>query len=263
MKNCIFAFLVVGLSMLHGAETRNLIQVFSPPSTEVPNKNSRIDYELNLEDQTFFVHIPANYDGSKAFGLIVYIPAADRGALPHGWEPILEQRNMLFVRPQKAINSMATEKRLGLGVIAATKMQEDYRIDPKRVYAAGTSGGARMASMLGFYQSDLFRGTVQSCGSNFPRPVLRVRGVIQDRDNGEEYGIMAASDAEYESAKIHVRFVIITGPADFRYENLHDLYDGGYKKHGFSALLIDDPVMTHEPCSGESLRTALDFIEKT
>ena len=42
------------------------------------------------------------------------------------------------------------------------------------LYAAGFSGGARMSSLLGFYQSDVFHGTIQNCGTDFYRAVPMV-----------------------------------------------------------------------------------------
>ena len=50
--------------------------------------------------------------------------------------------------------------RMGVAIDAALNIQKRYRIDPKRVYAAGVSGGGRVASMLGVSYADVKRGGV-------------------------------------------------------------------------------------------------------
>jgi len=255
----LFALLVVNLG---GAESRDRIETFVGDLPKVSARSPRIDYEIDLQRETFAIHVPANYDGSQPYGLIVFIPAAGLtvGA-PNGWAQVLEERRLLLVVPQNAVNGVAKATRLGLGVVAALKMQERYRIDPRRIYAAGISGGARIACRLGFYQSDLFRGTIQSCGSDFPRVVPRMKAVPLDRDQGQEYGVMEATETEAQRARTNVRFVIATGPGDFRYGNLFDIFHGGFMRDGYKAGFIDVPEMRHAVCSGETLRRALDFLD--
>lgn len=232
------------------------------PAPKVSNPNPQIDYKVDLQTEPYVVHIPVNYDGSKPFGLIVFIPAGGAmTAVPKGWDKILEARQLLFVCPQRALNSCEQPHRMGLAVTGALKMQELYKIDPQRVYVAGISGGARTASDLGFYQSDIFRATIQSCGSDFTREVPRVVAVPLDRDKGGTYGVIAATEAEIKNARENVRFVIITGPGDFRHGNLLDIYSGGFLKDGFKAKLFDVPKMNHETCDATTLTQALDFIE--
>jgi hypothetical protein len=170
---------------------------------------------------------------------------------------------MLLVIPQKAVNTLEEADRLGLGVIAAERIQERYKVDSRRVYAAGISGGARAACALGIYQSDVFTGTIQSCGTEFPHPVAQVKAVPLDRDHGEIYGVLKASGEEVQQSRDRVRFVIVTGSGDFRYANLLDIYNGGFVRDGYKATLIDVPGMKHEVCNADALGRALDFIEGT
>jgi hypothetical protein len=249
---------------LSGAESSDKIEAFAGEVPTVSARSSSINCEIDLQKERFAIHVPANYNGSQSFGLIVFIPASDQTArVPSGWDKVLEERQLLLVIPQRALNSLDGATRLGLGVVAAQKMQERYRIDRHRVYAAGISGGARAACRLGFYQSDLFRGTIQSCGADFPRAVPRVKAVPLDQDHGQDYGVIKASEMEVRQAREDVRFVIITGPGDFRYGNLLDIYYGGFNQDGFKATLIDIPEMKHEVCSGETLRRALDFLDSS
>lgn len=232
------------------------------PLPKIPVQNPQIDYQIDLKTEPYFIHIPASYDGTKPFGLIVFIPAAgSMKALPKGWEKVLNDRQLLFICPPRAINSCENNHRMGLAVIGALKMQELYKVDSQRVYAAGISGGARTASVLGFYQSDIFRATIQSCGSDFPREVPRVVAVPLERDKGGTYGVCGATPEEIKNSREKVKFVIITGPGDFRHGNLLDIYTDGFVKDGYKAKLLDFPKMKHEICDTDALTQALDFIE--
>jgi len=144
-----------------------------------------------------------------------------------------------------------------MGALEAMKM---YRVDPNRVFVAGFSGGARMAGMLGFYEADLFRGTIQNCGADFYRPVPIVEATSQTDTLGKPYGVLEASAKEVEDAK-SVRFVLVTGGNDFRHGNISDLFHGGFEKEGFHARIFDVPGMGHDICGGETLARILDFLE--
>ena len=143
--------------------------------------------------------------------------------------------------------------------MAAMEMMRNYRIDPNRVYAAGFSGGARIASCLAFWHPEIFRGTIQSCGSDFPRPVSHQYATGQDAST---YGLFDGSVPEDCSrTKASVKFVIITGPGDFRHGNLLDIYNYGFMPDGYRAKLIDIPTMGHQICGPNALGAALDFLK--
>jgi predicted esterase len=173
---------------------------------------------------------------------------------------VLDDRKYIFVAAQNAGNDQPRGRRLGLAVMAALKAMKIYHIDPKRVYAAGFSGGARMSGLLGFYQSDIFRGTIQNCGADFYKSVPIVDATSQVDTAGHPYGLLEASGADVRGAR-SVRFVLITGTNDFRRSNILDIFHGGFEKDGFQAKLFDVPGMEHDICDGETLSRALDFLE--
>jgi hypothetical protein len=236
------------------AQTQNA----SPPALD-----SNIDGNLDPKQETFVDVIPKQYNERPGWGLIVYIDSQDACAqLPAGWEAVLAQRKLLATIPQKAGNEQFISRRLGLAVLAANQMMAAHKIDPKRVYAAGLSGGARMAGMLGFYDPALFKGTIQSCGADFYEKVPQVARRSADDTPDDTYGLMHCTDDEIAAGKAGARFVFITGTHDFRHAAIVDIFHGGYEKAGFTAKLIDVPKMQHGPCGAKQLSAAIDFLEK-
>lgn len=206
------------------------------------------------------MYVPPNYTGSEPYGLIVFTFADPQARLPVGWQAVLDARKYLFVAAENAGNDQPRARRLGLAVMGAMQVMKEYRIDSKRVYAAGFSGGARMAGLLGFYQSDVFRGTVQNSGADFYRPVPVVEATSLVDTAGRPYGLLVASNNEVRQAR-SVRFVLITGTNDFRRGNILDIFHGGFERDGFKAKLLDVPGMSHDICDGETLARAIDFLE--
>ncbi len=229
---------------------------------EMPRNNSAVDYDQSLMVEKFLLARPTNFDPEKTYGLIVFVSPVDEPALPLLWSPVLVERDLLMICPKDAGNDQDPARRAGLAIAAAYAMSEEYKIDPDRVYAAGLSGGARIASSIAFYHPELFSGTIQSVGSDFIRPVPQVRAETQEMGEGALYGEMRGSDeVDVGAVKERVRFVIITGNNDFRYGNLQDIYQGGFQSDGYQAKFLDVPGMAHRICQPEALAEALDFIE--
>jgi len=238
----------------------SFIQSFDGPPPALPLRSTHIKYDFEPAHEEFLVHIPANYDGRRDFGLIVFISADNAFAdLPRGWDLVLADHNLLFVAPQAAGNDQPVDRRYGLAVLAADEMLTHYRVDPARTFVAGFSGGARIAGDLGFYQSDVFHGTIQDCGADFYRPVHQGHPLAADTPPGD-YGLISASPQEVDNARQNVRFALITGTRDFRHGNILDLYDG-FTDDGFTAKLFDVPNMPHTYCDAATLARAVSFVD--
>jgi len=224
--------------------------------------DAHVRYDLDPNTEGFFVYFPAAYNGRESYGLIVFTDSQDRAlGLPWGWQAVLDSRKYIFIAAQNAGNDQLRNRRLGLAVLGALKLINEYRIDHNRVYAAGFSGGARMAGMLGFYQADVFRGTIQNSGVDFYRRVPIVAATSQLDTAGQPYGVFQASPEEIAGAK-KVRFAIITGTNDFRRGNILDIFHGGFERERFQARLFDIPGMGHDVCDGRTLSQVLDFLEQ-
>jgi len=257
---CASVTLAVCFAMSQGPKLK--LTSFPPQVNINVKKNDQVDYSIDLSKQRYAIFVPPNFNSKERFGLVVYIPPFDNwDELPGGWDSVLARHKLLLVAPQQAGNSCQHEHRLGAGIVGALAAIQNYNLDRARIYAAGLSGGARTAGGMACYQSDLFSGTIQDCGADFYRPVPHVRSQNWTDSQGNQYGNMPVSDEDAMRARSKVRFVLITGPGDFRRGNILDLYEGGFKPLGFACKLLDVPGQQHADCSGETLEQALTFIE--
>jgi hypothetical protein len=248
-------------SVAKAQQSGDFVTAFGGERLAPKNRNSHVVYDLNPGAERFFVHVPANYAADTEYGLIVFTDADEQiDRVPNDWAKILDRRKFLFVAAENAGNNQDTNRRLGLAVLGALEMMKRYRINPNRVYAAGFSGGARMSGLLGFFQPDMFHGTIQNSGADFYTRVPTVYASSWVSTTGQPYGQFEATLGEIARAK-RVRFVLITGTNDFRRGNILDIYNGGFVKQHFAAKLIDVPSMDHAICDAATLSAALDFIE--
>jgi dienelactone hydrolase len=246
------------------AQARTLFGAFKGSVPPAPSRSRHIDYLLQPSREAYFVRLPGSYTGNKPYGLIVFIHSGDEvRSVPPGWAEVLDDNNLLFVAAQNSGNQHPIGRRLGLAVLGALEMKSSYKVDGMRIYTAGFSGGARMSNELAFYQSDLFKGTIQNCGADFYTELPRKEATSTVDTLGQPYGlaIADATAGEIERAKRGVRFVLITGSQDFRRGNILDIYNYGYAAHGFQAKLMDLADMGHDVCDGKALARAIAFLE--
>lgn len=243
------------------SRTGTFFTVFGGTNLTPKRPSSHIAYNLDPAKERYLIHVPPSYSGTDPYGLIVFVDASDEvSSLPTGWQIELDARRYIFVAAQNSGNDQIRGRRLGLAVLGALEVMKQYRVDPQRVFVAGFSGGARMAGMLGFYQSELFQGTIQNCGADFYRSVPIAQATSQVDTTGKPYGVLEASQDDIAGAK-HVKFALVTGSNDFRHGNVLDIFHGGFEQDGFQAKLFDVPGMGHDTCNAETLIRILDFLE--
>jgi hypothetical protein len=228
---------------------------FDPALPQVVNRAVDVDYHFDLAKESFEIFVPKNYSGKEAFGVFAFMNSGDSMTMPREWAAVMEKEKLICLIPQKIGNDQPFSRRVGLALIGILKTVEWYKIDPRRIYTGGMSGGARCSLQLACLHNDVIAGNISICGANFYEPVPKVKAV--DTSN---YGVWPVPHDRIAAAKKKVRFAFITGANDFRYGNILDIYQGGFVKNGFQATLIDQPNMGHQMCSPESLLEAFHFV---
>ena len=116
---------------------------------------------------TWEIYVPENYQPDNPPGLMVYISPTPSGEIPRDWETIMEDRNLIWVAANGSGNSVIVARRAIFAMIAPTLIQKYYKIDAKRVYLSGLSGGGKMASIVATDNAHLFKGAIYNCGVDF------------------------------------------------------------------------------------------------
>lgn len=212
----------------------------------IPNKIPSIEYDLNLAQEKFYLRIPLGYKDQRPHGLFVFTNHSDRMGIPKDWKSVLARHKLIYVAPQNVGNDKFTNRRVGMTVVAIHKMMELYKIDPKRVYVGGLSGGAKIACIIGFLNPDLVSGTVPMCGVVFPAP-----------HSGFQCDPKLA-----EKAKAKVGFALVTGARDFNHGGMLNCYEHAFVPKQYRAKVFDVPNMGHTYASGKTLNSALNWLEQ-
>lgn len=227
-------------------------------------KQPDIDYDIATLVEDFWVGVPEDYDSGKKYGLLVYISPGPNGQPPNGWLEVLYKNDILYAGANKVGNGDPNERRTGLSVLLTGLMQKEYSIDPKRVYISGLSGGARTANFLAYMHPELYTGAILDCGACFARDVPHEHPPAkQGGQHGADYTVIFDKALiDEDEVKENVRFALVTGPQDWRYGDIVDIYQGGYKPYGYQAELFDIPDMGHHNSSPETLQKAISFLDE-
>ena len=233
------------------------VQPLPGPLPALGEADSAIALDFDLSREMYFLAVPRGYSPYQPYGLLVFVSPVDEClAVPPGWDGVLQQKKLIFVAPQNADNPQPVSRRVGLALVAAARLPQMATIDTNRVFVAGFSGGARVACHAAFLRPNLVSGVLAICGADFCRKVERVKATRTD-----DYGWFPVDDARAAAAKARVRFALVTGPGDFRYGNILDIYSGGFQKDVYSVKLLDVPGMGHEVCSAKALGEGLAFLD--
>ena len=204
--------------------------------------------------ENFHLIIPETYSVLTNWGLFVWVSPSDSPEIPLDWEAVLARQKLLFIGAYNGGNGRNAFDRFRLAVDASLNMRQKFKIDSKRIYVSGFSGGGRVASMLAIGYADIFTGTVPICGVNFYTDLPAGEGKIFERSYVPDSGLAGM-------ARKGGHFALLTGEHDPNRANTQAAYEHGFKKFGFShALYLEVPQMGHAMPAAEWLDKALTYL---
>ena len=207
-------------------------------------KDKIADYAL--KDHTFQMVVPEEYDGSEAFGLLVFIHPNSTIDTDRFYgrviKDVLAKHKLIWVSYDKAGNDIAPNVRLGLALDAVHNVTQQYRIDENHIYASGLSGGGRMTCMAGIYYPQVFTGAVPIVGTLYFRDVQlpenpELRALIKpDPPEGVvawPRGLLKPLASTLRQMKKEQRWVLLAGETDYNMPQMRAHYEQGFKHDGF------------------------------
>ncbi|MCB1232368.1 MAG: hypothetical protein KDN19_19125 [Verrucomicrobiae bacterium] len=212
------------------------------------------DYEVSRE--TYEAILPPEFDRERAYGLLIWIHSGDAPQIPKAWEAILAKHDLVFIGARKSGNRRNIFDRVRMAIDANHNCRQFLKVDGRRVYVAGFSGGSRVASMLGVAWGDMFSGTICCMGVNFYTDV--------EGPDGKVYGLNYLPDEQLlPLVKKACRFSLVTGSKDFNLANTRGAYENGFVAEGFQHVrLFEVPDHGHQPPPADWLERAIQFLDE-
>jgi predicted esterase len=118
-------------------------------------------------------------------------------------------------------------------------VQQNYAVDPARIYISGMSGGGRVASMTITLFPHLFTGALYIVGADF----------------------WTTTDPALLALITDKRYVFLTGAKDFNRNEMRQIYQRYLDAGASRSLLMDLPRFGHEYPSAGVLKTAFEFLD--
>lgn len=183
----------------------------------------------DLAEESFEVHVPEGYDGTEAYGLFVWVSPTARGRVRREDNlAVLAEKHLIWVAANNSGNPRPRWDRIGLALDAAHSMKKLYRIDERRVYIGGYSGGGRISTMLSMLYPDVFQGGFLFMGCDYYKklPVPDKPGAVYPATFREPPRDVMKLLRERN------RYVFVTGEHDFNRPSTRLFYQH-YEKDGF------------------------------
>jgi hypothetical protein len=215
------------------------------------------DYDLTAE--TFVRWVPAGYDGSQPYGLLVWVSPSPRGEPRGDWLEVMERHKLIWIAANNAGNPRHPFHRFGLALDALHNMTQQYTIDPQRIYVGGMSGGGRVASRMGLIWADLFNGALMNDGVDF----YRILAVPDKPDHYWRPRFNPPPPEVFNKARQQNRYVLITGENDGNRDQTYVTYGDGYKRGGFRHVTyFEVPGKGHEQIDAEWFEKCVIELDK-
>jgi polyhydroxybutyrate depolymerase len=205
-KLAVLSFLAAVASCRHagapaGAPTADALAIGGRDTGEAdgPARNERVAVTVDGRERGLLVHVPARLEPAAALVFNLHGSggtAADEESLSD-MDRVADQHGFLVAYAEGAIalgggfawNVPGQPLADGTAVppgspddgvflaTAVTALGARYRIDPRRIFVTGMSGGARMASQLACDLSSVIAAAAPVAGLRFPEPCASVRRV--------------------------------------------------------------------------------------
>jgi len=164
--------------MLHPMEYAERMAEYHSPTGQV----------IDPSQEHWQVYVPEGYDGSRPYGVLVWIDPWDGSHFPTSWRGALKEHRLIYVSAAKSGNDESVPfRRVPLALTGLANIRKRYNVDPDRIYVGGFSGGGVTASVIAAGYADvftggLFVGTSYGLGTdNVPVPPLVRYKMMQDR----------------------------------------------------------------------------------
>jgi hypothetical protein len=218
---CLNAQTVTTPSPYGTGETKNQTLGSVVGSVPKANASNMVNYNLDLETETYDLYVPDSYDGSEPYGLVAWIHSNSGGSIPNDYKPVMDEKKLIWVGGDNIGNDQGTSRRIGKQILSVARMKELFNIDTNRIYSMGNSGGARTAHVSAMMHPFTFEGTLARCGAAY---IGQVTQAYETRDPDSHYEYWGSSYYKAPAGMTYKeylkgfgqRYAMLTSYGDFR-----------------------------------------------
>ena len=165
--------------------------------------------------------MPESYGEGEPHGLLIWISPTPYGGFRNPeFERVLAEHKLIWIGAHNSGNRRWGWYRVGLALDAVHNARRLYSIDKSRVYAAGYSGGGRVASQLSMLYPVVFTGGFFVYGCDFYERIP-----VPDRPGALwPARFPPPSSMTLERLQSSSRFVLLTGERDFNRSQTKQIY---------------------------------------
>lgn len=201
-----------------------------------------VNYKASEESMD--VYVPKHYDGSKPFGVHIFVSSGDGAMLPGGYHQVLDSHDMIMASAKKSGNKQQIFRRIALALDALATIKKEYKIDDAKVYIGGYSGGSSIALRSQVMYPEIWKG----CFGHAKGMTLNEAGV---------FGVYLEKDFK-RAARKSGRIALLSGSKDKNYYHCKETVEQ-WDAMGFDAKFFDTN-RGHEVAQAAIFQEALDWM---
>ena len=127
------------------------------------------DVKAEGDSSIFYaVYLPKSYDIKSANRILFIFDAHARGSLPiKKYKTLSEKYNIIIAASNNSKNGQSATERNHVITAFMSDVEKQFNIDNTKIYTAGFSGGARVATLIALFNSNV--AGVIGCAAGFPQ----------------------------------------------------------------------------------------------
>jgi predicted esterase len=191
------------------------------------------------QDISFEIYVPRRYDPSDPPGLLVFISPVVRAKAPERLNGVFDEHNLIWISVNDSGENREDIQRMLEAYGGLAYVLDRYKIDHRRRYLSGFSGGARVASVFARDYPQFFNGYAFFSGGESWR----------DEDGGKERALERS------------RFVFVAGAQDRKLDETRNAFESFKKAGADNIVLMEIERHGHRLPPAHEFGEAIDFLD--
>ncbi|MBT3202281.1 MAG: hypothetical protein HN350_20470 [Phycisphaerales bacterium] len=210
---------------------------------------------LKNESYSWDLYVPPS-DKEELPGICVYVsPGGARGSGAGRWKSLMDKNNLIYIASRDSSNKVYTSHRLALTLRAIDIVKEGYKVNAKRIYLCGDSGGGRVSSTIAPMYPELVKGAIYSIGCSYWNH-------IPSGPKEHWPGFLGARTVPPKIAQFRKnRFVFITGDLDYNLLPTKAIYKAYLRSGVKNCVYFEVKGMAHSIAPVEYWQASFDHLD--